>query len=84
MSDKTGGQAFPLPYAQSIDGGVYLAEQGMKLRDWFAGHAMNGLFTMPAEWRSYFGKDGCGSTWADEAAKAAYTVADAMLKARES
>jgi hypothetical protein len=36
---KDGGQAFPLPCAQSIDGGIHWAEYGMTLRDYFAAHA---------------------------------------------
>lgn len=53
---------------------------GMSLRDYFAAKAIVGLLTMPDEWAAYNRRD----TWRDEAAKAAYQLADAMLKARQS
>lgn len=87
MTDKTntGGQAFPCinPHYDgnwNKDGTI----EGMTLRDYFAAKAVVGLLTMADEWRSYFRRDGDGTTWKDEAAKAAYEVADAMLRAREA
>ncbi|KWI90158.1 hypothetical protein WM08_14965 [Burkholderia ubonensis] len=76
-----GGPAFPLDAATPAN--TVEEQKGMSLRDYFAANAMVGLMTMPDEWRGYFRRDGNGSTWKAEAAKAAYEVADAMLRARE-
>jgi hypothetical protein len=61
-----GGAAFPLAHS-------YLIQSGMSLRDYFAGKAMQGLFS-------------CGKAHdehtAHVTAKASYLMADAMLKAR--
>jgi hypothetical protein len=72
MSDTfelPGGPAFPISIPGIGDNGA----PGMSLRDYFAAKALQG-FT-------------AGSFWAevnnDEAAKAAYAVADAMLEARK-
>jgi hypothetical protein len=59
-----GGPAFPRHGYNSND--------GMTLRDWFAGQALAGL-------ASYVTK---GATF-DDIAKDAYAIADAMLRARE-
>lgn len=69
---KTGGPAFP---SHGSMGEV--THEGMTLRDYFAAKAMQGL--MGRAW---------GEIDADELfriwAKSAYTMADAMLKAREA
>ncbi|CAM8831223.1 hypothetical protein [Burkholderia pseudomallei] len=83
-----GGPAFPVddPFAlepHDVDEMKRLAS-GMSLRDFFAIKALVGLMTMPDEWRSYFRRDGAGTTWKAELANAAYEVADAMLRAREA
>lgn len=67
-----GGPAFPLPA-----GGVM--QDGMTLRDWFAGQALNGML-------SYSMNDACGN-WNNNASKGvaarvAYEYADAMLGER--
>ena len=65
-----GGPAFPL---QSIGPEFEPGYAGMTLRDYFAAKAMQGLFAA-----------GGGVTrGAEEWARLAYTMADAMLKARE-
>ena len=51
------------------------AYAGMTLRDYFAAKAMQG-FVSDQDWRSDMGPE--------ETARAAYTQADAMLKAREA
>ena len=66
------------------DGEVALSEGGLTMRDYFAAKALQGLLTMPDEWQPWIRRDGDGSTWQAEAAKAAYRLADAMLKAREA
>ncbi len=72
MADiKNGGSAFPL--LQPTDPNFRRVETGMSLRDWFAGQALIGLASNPAATRI---KNN------EEAAAAAYLVADAMLAAR--
>jgi len=72
----TGGSAFPAgPFGDTMhgeDGRVwhqYPATEGMTLRDWFAGQALNK----------------CIDDWSDtaDAAKYAYEYADAMIAARK-
>ena len=63
----TGGPAFP-----TGTGGNTPYTNGMNLRDYFAGQAMNALILERADWK-----------YAPETlAKYAYAQADAMLKAR--
>ena len=68
MTTDDGGQAFPVPghyagYEQEEAG-----RNGMSLREWFAGMAMQGLWSNP----------GCDYSH-EEAAETAYKQADAML-----
>ena len=67
-----GGSAFPSPPSQHSNG-FYSTGEGMTLRDYFAAAAMQGML-------SDADRGGSGS----EFAKAAYSCADAMLKAREA
>jgi hypothetical protein len=62
-----GGPAFPRPHEGCN------AQDGMSLRDWFAGMAIQSCIN------NYWSEQ-CA---ADDAAMAAYQIADAMLKARE-
>ena len=72
-----GGPAFPVPmFTREADGQPMSPTEyglgGMTLRDWFAGQA---LIALP--------HIGCGGDLnIEDAAKAAYQFADAMLKAR--
>jgi hypothetical protein len=66
---NNGGPAFPSEIEMSD--GTYWHEQGMTLRDWFAGQAIR------AQWGN-----GQAMT-AEQAAEFAYQLADAMLEARE-
>lgn len=73
-----GGPAFPVKRvcrdSQGIDHEIH--EQGMSLRDWFAGQALAGLASNCT--------DAGLSTWLpDSIAVRAYDYADAMLAARE-
>lgn len=85
MGTKDGGPAFPVHH--SIDGNWQrepLPEFcGMSLRDWLAGQALSGLLAEP---QPEDGEPdlGLGHDYAMNAARAAYRIADAMLKARES
>ena len=67
---RGGGTAFPGTDSQPNERGVYypVHHQGMSLRDWFAGQALEG-----------HGYDGWG---AQDIAEMAYEIADAMLAAR--
>ncbi|PDT47296.1 hypothetical protein CO661_14030 [Sinorhizobium fredii] len=74
MSTETGGPAFPRPYFENQNGSEWSASQdGMSLRDWFAGKAIPELMRDPGD-RAPF----C------EVAKLAYEMADAMLAARKA
>ena len=65
---KTGGPAFPVQLAE------YRVNDGMTLRDYFAAKAIQGLLAGYTK----------GVPPADITAAAAYSYADAMLKAREA
>ena len=75
MSDTNtnGGPAFPV-YDHHADGRPFLAEAGMTLRDYLAAKAMQAYFTDP--------NVGFGSDVIEAGSRAAYRIADAMLKAR--
>jgi hypothetical protein len=80
---NNGGRAFPNPYIEADP-----LEQGMTLRDWFAGQALvSGLVkgSGHSEWqlRKWFGGRS-GLLCEEIAAKAAYEYADAMLKERQT
>lgn len=66
---ETGGQAFPRPMAETSIGGN-IDQEGMTLRDYFAGQALAGRNVQ----RIY-------KSWSDMATDC-YEVADAMLLAR--
>lgn len=67
-----GGPAFPRPYSMVLGTGHQFWEQdGMTLRDWFAGQALASVtYTLGAEID-------------DSVAKRCYEIADAMIAARE-
>jgi hypothetical protein len=68
-----GGSAFPQPAKHYDDGSSSIPpNNGMSLRDWFAGQALQGHLAFP-------GSD----LYADDAAKIAYRYADAMIAARK-
>ena len=64
-----GGPAFPA---------LYSGEQGMKLRDYFAANAINGMLLAGGEIGEHAQRN------PDKAAAWAYDQADAMLAAREA
>lgn len=73
MTTDDGGSAFPSPEQRDADGnGIFAAEYGMSLRDWFAGQAL----AMSAS--SYVNLPDSAALLA----KRSYMVADAMLAAR--
>jgi hypothetical protein len=68
-----GGPAFPRPASVSPRVADIKQQDGMTLRDWFAGQAMQGFIACP----DTQGEPEGIATWC-------YQMADAMLKARES
>lgn len=70
MSAENGGQAFPVVETHELYG--CRVHEGMTLRDWFAGMALQGMCANELfdeyPWQSY--------------SKRAYEAADAMLEAR--
>jgi hypothetical protein len=68
--------AFPAPA-----GVAHITEQGMTLRDYFAGKALQGLLSNPKLEKQILAQGGCVSGWIETSA---YAFADEMLKARES
>lgn len=79
MTKETGGLAFPRPAVFSpVLGLVSVEQDGMTLRDWFAGLAMQAAITGHI---AHYGHDNCWpprgiATYVDE-------IADAMLEARK-
>jgi hypothetical protein len=69
-----GGPAFPMPGHES-KGYEYATQDGMSLRDWFAGQALARLADI-----EHVGKDGDFSACGEFA----YRFADAMLAARKA
>lgn len=82
MSDKNdGGPAFPRPFSTNRDvfendecAGAF-EQDGMSLRDWFAGKALGALIQK-------LGEAGDAAGLAAALAEDAYKLADAMLAAR--
>jgi hypothetical protein len=66
-------KAYPIMYKHPTTG-LIVEEQGMDLRDWFAGLAMQGLFAHKP-WNQVYR--------IDHIAKEAYEIADEMMKQRE-
>ena len=70
-----GGPAFPSFQLHKLDEKMW--QQGMTLRDWFAGMALQGILSSAMEhW------DGSGDE--QKFANISYQYADAMLKARDT
>ena len=81
MNDNTGGPAFPGPYAtENGQIEVLWKQQGMTLRDWFAGKAIQPLMVTFLQANNDLLDPG---GWMDGLASDAYSMADAMLRARE-
>lgn len=79
MSEKDGGAAFPSPYVdKSGNIEVLYKQQGMTLRDWFAGQAIPTLIEMQCAVNAT-GKRRISD---EDVASDAYGHADSMLKER--
>lgn len=85
---KDGGPAFPRPFSNTGNAYDYtqsIGEQdGMSLRDWFAGQALAGLEIRSDGAYSDFDREmELPELHANWTATAAYRIADAMLAARQ-
>ena len=79
MSDtNTGGPAFPFPAYTYPNGEINHGEGGMTMRDYFAAKALQGYMVglKPAQ--------DIGPGMQDRIAEGMYSMADAMLAAREA
>lgn len=78
-SQKDGGPAFPIPDTYHPNGQIEYGANGMSLRDWFAGMALQGILAWP-------GDDQRGNAHSnaspDVVAWTSYNFADAMIAAR--
>jgi hypothetical protein len=85
---RDGGPAFPVPLEFRKDGET--DREGMTLRDWFAGQAVNGLLSCWKDYAEFMQVDSGhfadvnpaampDSFWAERA----YRIADAMLAERQ-
>jgi hypothetical protein len=72
-------KAYPFIHKHPTTGNTKL-EEGMDLRDWFAGLAMQGLLANPKLAEEIRKQGGAYSGWIEDSA---YAWADAMMKARE-
>lgn len=78
MSNKTGGRAFPCDSIVERDEvghlhGFEVSSGGMTLRDYFAAKAMHGIISSECNYGAF-----------SDLASDAYSIADAMLRAREA
>ena len=89
MSDKNGGLAFPgnVEVSQNLTTGETIINQwtseGMTLRDYFAAKAMQAVVQATSEPYFHDNELLIRIQGQDQTANIAYTIADAMLKARE-
>lgn len=80
MIERDGGPAFPtLREDRSED--LRWVDDGMSLRDWFAGQALSGYLASTAGMGVH--TDGIRRAFWATVAESAYEVADAMIRARE-
>ena len=82
MTDKPENpQAFPIP---ADDKAGWHSQEGMTLRDYFAGEALKGFCSNDAKHQRAVehSRNGIGAAISDIFSKEAYDYADAMLKAR--
>ncbi|NTG73257.1 hypothetical protein G6M02_07925 [Agrobacterium rhizogenes] len=84
-TDNNGGPAFPVTFEGGGNNGESPAYfEGMTLRDWFAGQALMGICAGLCSDHSHEGRQRAFDRVVfNDAAKDAYTLADAMIAARE-
>lgn len=86
MSKPDGGPAFPRPHSPNPHGGMDDGpEEGMSLRDWFAGQALVGWLASFDEGiaASYDSEPEAWKEHQQEVAKVCFGYADAMLRERD-
>lgn len=82
---EDGGPAFPSAWTQLGDDMARIPGEGMSLRDWFAGQAINGICAgLCADSSNGYAANAFSRVGVTEAAKDSYLIADAMLAARKS
>jgi hypothetical protein len=72
-------KAYPFQHKNPTSG-LTTASEGMELRDWFAGLAMQGLLANPKLAEEIRKQGGAYSGWIEDSA---YSWADAMIKQRK-
>ena len=81
-ADKSATGDTVIPQNCGINCGIGSTEQGMFLRDYFAGQVISSL--VQSYWVHVRAEDvQCGISWHEVAAKDAYRIADAMIRVRE-
>lgn len=81
MSTNDGGPAFPCHNDSNKE--YYWIKQGMTLRDWFAGMALNAQITQWERWNRKENGQSPSDRLAILIAEDCYDIADAMLAARD-
>ena len=69
MSKDTSGSAFPTPDKPLPNHGISFVSEGLTIRQWYAGLALQGLYHVPAFWMANI----------DDYAQKAFQTADAMI-----
>lgn len=78
-----GGPAFPVDEVCELDITVRPRSDGLSIRDWFAGLAMQAMTASPALMEAVTGPDAGAGRHFERLARKAYEQADAMIAARE-
>jgi hypothetical protein len=75
------GSAFPVFDSTRVGMDYGCTDEGMDLRDWFAGQSLSEA--IKAAWEYHDGCDVESEDWYKTAARIAYAMSDAMIAARE-